>query len=96
MWKDYNLEHWISPKKTKLEAIVVLLWHCHRLNLSAVVLPIGHEFTWLISIKIRKATNTLHHILVHQVMNLKCMDMRVNEINCSHNNDNNATYHVSL
>ena len=82
--KDYNLEHWISPKKTKLEAIVVMLWHRHRLNLSAVVLPIGHALSWFVSRKIRKATNTLQHILVYKVMKLRCMDMRIEEINNSH------------
>jgi hypothetical protein len=53
--KDYNLEHCISlgpwQKKSKLEAIVVMLWHRRRLKLSTVVLPIGHAFSWLISTK---------------------------------------------
>jgi hypothetical protein len=44
--------------------IVVMLWHRHRLYLSAVVLSIGHALSWLLSRKIRKATNTLHHLLV--------------------------------
>ncbi len=35
-------------KKTMLEAIVVMLWQHRRLNLSTVVLPIGHAFSWLI------------------------------------------------
>jgi hypothetical protein len=42
-----NLEYWISPEKK--QAIVVMLWHHRRLNLSTVVLPIGHAFSWLIS-----------------------------------------------
>ena len=50
-WKDCNLEYWISPRKSKLEAIDVMLWHRRHLNLSTVVLPIGHAFSWLISRK---------------------------------------------
>jgi hypothetical protein len=64
--------------------IVVMLWYRHRLYLSAAVLSIRHALSWLLSREIRKATNTLHHILVCSVMKLRCMDMRIDEINYSY------------
>ena len=32
-----------------------MMWHRHCLNLSAVVLPIGHALSWFVSRKIGKA-----------------------------------------
>ena len=68
-----------------LHAIVVMSWHCCRLNLTAIVLPIEQELSWLVSRKISKVTKPQLHVRVDYAIKLRCIDKWIDDINYSHN-----------
>ena len=72
VFKDSDLVHWILPSPWQCgsgrwgslgRAIVVMSWHCRGLNLPAIVLPIKHAISWLVSRKISKETQSQLHVL---------------------------------
>ena len=64
-------------------AIVVMSWHCRGLNLTAIVLPIEHAISWLVSRKISKVTQSQLHVRADKVIKLRCIDKYIDEINYS-------------